>query len=56
MDEWWAEIGTDILGSLGGNGAMTPARVRPAARHLRGSDDIYPFHAGARKGRLVFPG
>ena len=23
MDEWWAEIGTDILGSLGGNGAMT---------------------------------
>ena len=27
MDEWWTEIDTDILGSLGGNGAMASAEL-----------------------------
>ena len=27
MDEWWTEIDTDILGSLGGNGAVVQAEL-----------------------------
>ncbi len=56
MDEWWTEIGNDILGGLAGNGAMAPAELGLRLGLSEGATTSLPFPAGARREGSHWPG